>query len=278
LLITGATGTLGRAFARVCELRGIPYVALTRSDLDIVDEGQVVDAIAQLKPWAVVNAAGYVRVDDAEADRERCFRENLDGAVNIARVCAQHNIHSVAFSSDLVFDGRSRAPYREGSAVAPLNVYGESKARAEHKIMEAAPNGALIIRTSTFFGPWDEANFLTRSLRCLRSGKMLVVPQEGTFSPTYVPDLVDVSLDLLLDGADKIWHLANVGETNWMEFAKAAAKAAALDPCNIRGVSVQELSRPAARPSYSVLGTERGVFLPSLDDALGRYFWALEKG
>jgi dTDP-4-dehydrorhamnose reductase len=276
-LITGATGTLGRAFARICELRAIPYVALTRSDLDIVDEDQIVDAIEHFNPWAVVNAAGYVRVDEAEADRERCFRENLNGAVNVATVCSRHGIHSVAFSSDLVFDGRSRAPYREGSPVAPLNVYGCSKARAEEAILQAAPD-ALIIRTSTFFGPWDEANFLTRALNSLRSGNTLVVPEEGTFSPTYVPDLVNVTLDLLLDGAHTIWHLVNVGETSWIDFAKSAAKVASVDVRKIRTVSLEELSRPAPRPSYSVLASERGIFMPALDDAVARYCAAVVNG
>jgi dTDP-4-dehydrorhamnose reductase len=274
LVITGGSGTLGRAFARICELRAIPYVALTRSDLDITEENQVVTAIEHFKPWAIVNAAGYVRVDDAEADRERCFRENVNGAVNIASVCAERGIRSAAFSSDLVFDGRSRAPYREGSPVAPLNVYGRSKAEAEQAILKAAPE-ALVIRTSTFFGPWDQANFLTRSLNCLRNKDTLVVPEEGTFSPTYVPDLVHVSLDLLLDGASNIWHLTNVGQTNWVEFARSTAKVAAVDVRNIRTVSMEELSRPAPRPSYSVLGSERGVYLPLLDDAVARYCHAV---
>src|SRR5918997_1654531 len=82
-------------------------------------------------PWAVINAAGYVRVDDAEQDRACCFRENADGAAILAEACETRGLGLVTFSSDLVFDGRATSPYNESAAPLPLNVYGESKAAAE---------------------------------------------------------------------------------------------------------------------------------------------------
>ena len=275
-MILGATGTLGRAFARVCEARGIVYVALKRQDVDIGGSASVEAAIDAWHPWAVINAAGYVRVDDAEADTERCFRENVDGALNVATACARRGIPAVAFSSDLVFDGCTDAPYREASPVSPLSVYGASKAEAERRIAAAAPD-TLIIRTSAFFGPWDAANFLTQVLNRLRSDEPVLVPEDGIVSPTYVPDLVNATLDLLLDGSRAVWHLANAGETSWADFARTAANAAAVAPRTLRVVSSEELRRPARRPAYSVLGTERGFVLPALDDALARYIASITR-
>jgi dTDP-4-dehydrorhamnose reductase len=105
LLITGASGTLGRAFGRRCELRGLAYRLLSRSELDIADRDSVDAALALHGPWAVVNAAGYVRVDQAEQDRDRCFRENADGPALLAEACAARRMGLLTFSSDLVFDG-----------------------------------------------------------------------------------------------------------------------------------------------------------------------------
>ncbi|MFN7132539.1 MAG: DUF4170 domain-containing protein, partial [Myxococcales bacterium] len=103
--ITGARGTLGRAFARLCELRGLEYRLLTRQELDIASPASVEAALDRHQPWAVINAAGYVRVDDAESDADRCFRENALGPAELARACARHGLPLVTFSSDLVFGG-----------------------------------------------------------------------------------------------------------------------------------------------------------------------------
>jgi dTDP-4-dehydrorhamnose reductase len=159
VLIIGKRGTLGRAFAKICQDRSIPFILLGRQDCDIADTEMVVKAIDQYSPWAIINTAGYVRVDDAEADAERCFRENTEGAHNLAEACKQYGIKLVTFSSDLVFDGEKNQPYLESDAVNPLNVYGKSKAESESRVLSTEPS-ALVIRTSAFFGPWDEYNFV----------------------------------------------------------------------------------------------------------------------
>ncbi|HEY9622064.1 MAG TPA: family 1 glycosylhydrolase, partial [Crinalium sp.] len=105
LLITGATGTLGQAFARICEIRGLPYRLLTRQEMDITNPQQVDQVLNNLQPWAVINTAGYVRVDDAEREPHVCRLINADGAAILADACVRHEIALVAFSSDLVFDG-----------------------------------------------------------------------------------------------------------------------------------------------------------------------------
>jgi len=271
LLITGARGTLGTAFARLCEVRGIPYRLLTRQEMDIADPASVDRVLTELKPWAVVNAAGYVRVDDAEREPDACRRENTEGPAVLAHSCAPLGVALLTFSSDLVFDGASTTPYLESHPVSPLNVYGRSKAEAEVRVLEALPS-ALVIRTSAFFGPWDEYNFITVALRTLAAGKSFVAAEDAIVSPTYVPDLVNTSLDLLIDGEHGLWHLANPGASSWADLARFAAKKAGLDPTRIDACPIQALGLTAPRPTYSVLSSERSVLLPSLENALSRYF------
>jgi dTDP-4-dehydrorhamnose reductase len=270
ILITGARGTLGRAFAKRCDIRGLAYRLLNRSEMDISDRDSVDAAIAVHSPWAIVNAAGYVRVDDAEQDAARCFRENADGPGILAEACARRGLGLVTFSSDLVFDGRKTQPYTEADPPAPLNVYGRSKAEGEARVA-AAHADALIVRTSAFFGPWDQFNFVTQLLRGLKAGEECTALENVVVSPTYVPDLVDASLDLLIDGERGLWHLTNGGAVTWLEFARRAAGMAGLDASLITPRRVSEFDLPARRPPFSALGSERGLMLPSLEHALARY-------
>jgi dTDP-4-dehydrorhamnose reductase len=270
LIINGATGTLGRAFARLCQQRGLAYRLLTRAEMDIADPQSVELALAEFEPWAVVNTAGYVRVDDAEREPEKCFRENGEGAATLAAACARRGAALLTFSSDLVFDGTKGSPYVESDEVSPLNVYGRSKAEAERRVLAESPS-ALVLRTSAFFGPWDEHNFITVALRTLAEGRKFVAADDAFVSPTYVPDLVGASLDLLIDGERGIWHLANEGAITWAELARRAAQLAGLDPQLVEARSTVFLQLSAPRPLYSVLGSERGQLLPTLEDALERY-------
>jgi dTDP-4-dehydrorhamnose reductase len=271
LLITGARGTLGTAFARLCEQRGLAYRLVDRQTLDIADAESVERAVAAYSPWAVINAAGYCRVDDAERERDACRRGNALGPTLLARACAQRGVPLVTFSSDLVFDGRSRSPYRESDGVAPLCVYGHCKAEGEKDVLEAH-SGALVVRTSAFFGPWDEYNFVTMTLRRLASGARVTAAEDMTVSPTYVPDLVNASLDLLIDGATGIWHLANQGATSWADLARRSADLRGYDAELVVPVASSTLGLTAQRPVYSALGTERGNgIMPPLEAALERY-------
>lgn len=271
LLITGATGTLGQAFARICELRGLPHRLLHRAEMDIADAESIERALIEHQPWAVINTAGYVRVDDAETDAERCRRENTCGAFELAAACARHGSRLVTFSSDLVFDGTMNRPYVESDTVSPLNVYGSSKAEAERLVLQT-DSRALVIRTSAFFGPWDEHNFVFAVLRTLADGGRFTAADDAFISPTYVPDLVHASLDLLLDEECGVWHLANDGAVTWAELARTIATRAGFDAKRIGAQPTAALSLRARRPLYSVLGSERGRLLPSLDVAIDRYF------
>lgn len=271
LIITGATGTLGQSFARLCEVRGLSYRLLSRREMDIADTESVRAALSEYEPWAIVNAAGYVRVDQAEREPQVCFRENRDGAATLAATCAESGTALVTFSSDLVFDGAAEKPYVESDRVSPLNVYGRSKAEAEQSVL-GVHSDALIIRTSAFFSPWDEHNFITVALRTLASGETFTAIEDAIVSPTYVPDLVNTSLDLLIDGESGIWHLANSGAITWADLARRAAEMSGLDWSRVQGCTTEARGVDARRPLYSVLGSERGTLLPSLDESLVKYF------
>jgi dTDP-4-dehydrorhamnose reductase len=274
ILITGATGTLGSAFVRICNERGLPVAAMSRAEMDITDSDSVRSVIRRVKPWAVVNAGGYVRVDDAEGDRIACYKTNTAAVKILAAETADAGIPLVVFSSDLVFDGSKGGPYVESDRVSPLGAYGASKAAAEVRALSLHPE-ALVIRTSAFFGPWDEWNFATTTLRSLIAGVPVAAASDSVVSPTYVPDLVNAALDLLIDGAKGIWHLANRGEISWSDFASEIASRAGLPSDLIRRARLSELGLAARRPLNSALASERAELLPSFTDALERWCSAM---
>jgi dTDP-4-dehydrorhamnose reductase len=268
LLILGA-GTLGRALANRCESRGLAFQVLPHSRVDIADGAQVERAIKRVRPWAVVNAAGYSRVDLAEQDRDRCRRSNTLGAAVLARACARAHLPLVTFSTDLVFDGQSPRPYTESDPVQPLSVYGESKADAERDVLDAHAR-ALVIRAGATFGASEESE-LHVALEALASRIRWSSACDVRVSPTYLPDFVNASLDLLVDGAEGIWHLANPGDVSWFEFVCRAAELCGYQPDLIQPCPAANLEWAAQRPVYSVLGSERGCLLRPLDEALDQF-------
>lgn len=279
MLITGASGTLGQAFARICTKRGLAYQLLRRDQLDIADRDSVLKAFDQYEPWAVINTAGYVRVDEAEADIETCMRENVLGPVCLACECERNQLPFVTFSSDLVFDGLKNDRYVESDQCAPLNVYGKSKAEAELRVLEQFSK-ALVIRTSAFFGPWDQFNFVRAVLNALTNGRPFLAAADITISPTYIPDLVNVVLDLLIDGEHGIWHIANAGEVTWAEFARLAALKGGYDAALVKSRPARALGFVAPRPSFTALTSERGSFMPPFEESLDRCVrqmtWAID--
>lgn len=270
VLITGASGTLGQAFRRVCHIRGLHAVTLDRAALDITEAASVAQALRQHQPWAVVNAAGYVRVDEAEAEHVRCYRENVTGPRLLAEACACQGVQLLTFSSDLVFDGHKSTPYRERDVTRALNVYGRSKLLAEQAVLDHLPT-ALVVRTSAFFSAWDEHNFVHHALTAARQGEFFAAADDLVISPTYVPDLVNTALDLLLDGAHGRWHLANQDPCTWAELARLALRVAGLDEAAVQPRPAASFGWAARRPRYSALASEHGALLPSVEDGLHRH-------
>ena len=271
LLIIGKNGTLGNAFMRVCDHRAIPYIVLSRKELDISNEREVRAIIDEYRPWGVINTAGYVKVDDAETNYNECFSVNTIAPGILANSCNIRGIRFMTFSSDLVFDGVKKTPYSENDIAKPLSIYGISKANGEQVVQKANP-GSLIIRTSAFFGPWDSYNFVYTILNSLENERSYPVVKDVIISPTYVPDLANTAMDLFIDEETGIWHLSNEGMLTWADFACVIADRAGHKKRNLLFKNLDEMGWKAQRPLNSALKSERGIKLPMLDNALERFF------
>ena len=271
LLIVGKNGTLGKAFSKTCTSRAIDFVALSRNQLNVCDDQEIAAAINFHKPWAIINTAGYVNVDSAETESDQCFQLNAYAPASLANACNKYGIKFMTFSSDLVFDGVKGSPYIEVDGVKPLNVYGKSKVLAEKMVMAAYP-GSLIIRTSAFFGPWDQYNFVFYVLDSLKNEYTFPVVNDVYVSPTYVPDLVNAALDIFIDDECGIWHLSSDGNCTWAGFAAEVASRGGYTGTNLVSKTLNEMDLKAPRPLYSVLQSKKGIRLPPLEDALGRFF------
>jgi dTDP-4-dehydrorhamnose reductase len=269
LLICGAGGVLGQEFKSACERRNLPFIALSRNDLENSDLRAVEAICDAAKPWAIVNAAGYVNVDAAERHAAQCFRDNVEGSQTLAATANARTIPFLTFSSDLVFDGHSGSPYTESCYTAPLNVYGLSKVAAEAATL-LYPS-TLCVRTAAFFGAENGSDFLSDALRALRGGGEYAALHDVTVSPTYVPDLVDACLDLLIDGCTGLVHLVNRGAVTWSHFLEQGATAVGVDTRSLRRSALDEAQLAARRPRYSALASDRVGVMPSLEDAIARY-------
>jgi dTDP-4-dehydrorhamnose reductase len=269
ILICGAEGSLGRALVHACAERHLHARATNRDELNICDMAEVDRMLDDIAPWAVINAAGFVQVDLAEKHSARCFLENATGPEVLARAARSRGLPFLTFSSDLVFDGAACRPYTESSRTASLNVYGRSKEAAERAVLDYART--LCVRTAGFFGAWGRGDFLTDSLTALARGQRATALEDVVVSPTYLPDLVDASLDLFIDDCTGIVHLVNRGVVSWAEFAMQGAKALTLNARRLVPVALRDCGLPAPRPRYSALASERAWIMPTLENALMRY-------
>jgi len=270
ILITGATGTLGQAFARACAHRNLSHVLVRRPELDLRDGDSIAHALDRYAPWAVINAAGWVRVDAAEDAPEECHEANAAGAIRLSQAATERGVPTLNFSSDLVFDGAAGRPYVEGDVPSPLNVYGRSKAIMEEGLARL-PGRHLIVRTAAFFSPADPYNFAVALVSALQRGERFCAASDQVVSPTYVPHLVDNALDLLIDGETGIWHLTNGDPVSWADFAVMIADALGLPGDLIEPVATDALALGAPRPPFAPLATNRGAPLPPLSMAIAAF-------
>ncbi len=271
LLIIGSKGSLGGAFVRICEKRGILYYSVERSQLDITSRESVRSVLSFVNPWAIVNAAGFSQIDEAENQEQICFRENTLGPSILAAVCKSENIKLVTFSADQVFNGRKGKPYLESDCTAPLNIFGQSKKMAEERVL-SINSKSLIVRSSCFFNPWHAEDSLADILySCASTTRPHPLASDIIFSPAYIPDLVNTTLDLLIDDESGIWHLSSPEETSPFEFTRQALRMAGLDDKFLVSVPSATLRHTAERPCYSVLKSTQGTALPSLQTALQCY-------
>lgn len=277
ILITGASGSLGRAFARICGERGIPFILTGREEMDIASEESVNRLIEKIRPWALINAAGFTRIDEAENAAYSCFRENTIGPGILAEACRSAGIKFVTFSADQVFNGSKKKPYEEQDHTNPLNLYGLSKKIAEEKVMRINPD-SLIIRSSYFFNPWNGKDTLSKILIAgMNSEGTMNLPSDIIMSPVYIPHLVNTVLDLIIDGESGIWHMSNQEEISYYDLALTTLRIAGLKESSVSPVPSRKLRYTATRPRYSVLRSSSGIILPGLASAIENFLYEFSK-
>lgn len=224
-------------------------------EIDIASEDDCRRLIAQCSPEVVINAAAYTDVDRCEKDRERCMAVNALGVKNIALASREKSIKVVHFSTDYVFDGRKGAPYVETDQPAPLNVYGASKLEGE-RLLQAFSQDYLLIRTAWLYGLHGK-NFVKTILEKAAVLTTLDVVDDQIGAPTYSRDLA-AAVELLIEGGHAgIFHVTNRGRCSWYEFAVRILQYAGKGDVEVRPIRSDALSRPAARPVWSVLSCRK---------------------
>jgi dTDP-4-dehydrorhamnose reductase len=277
VLITGAGGMLGQAVRRVGELSGHEVVALDRAALDATDAAAVGDAFAELRPDTAINCVAWTDVDGAESAEADALRLNADAARNVAAAAASVGASVVLPSTDYVFDGSGGAaasgeprPYLESDPTGPLSAYGRTKLAGEGATAAVNPRH-FVVRTSWLFGAGG-GNFVETMLALGAERDELRVVDDQVGSPTYTPHLADGLLRLAASDDHGVHHVAGDGHCSWYEFARAIFEQAGVD-CTVTPVTTAEFPRPAPRPAYSVLGSERPrpIRLPDWRDGLRSY-------
>ena len=271
LLITGAAGMLGQDVRAAADAAGYDVVALSRAELDITDAAAVDAAIADSRPDVVVNCAAWTDVDGAESSEPNATAVNGDGAGNVARATARHEGWTLHVSSDYVFDGRSSEPYVESSPTGPLSAYGRSKLAGEHAVAREAPHAHTIVRSSWLFGAGGPC-FPATIRRLAGEREEITVVEDQVGCPTFTGHLAGALLELAATRPLGVVHAAGGGRCSWYEFAREIVRACGLT-ARVRPGRTEDLARPAPRPAFSVLGTERpGVpRLPDWRDGLSAY-------
>lgn len=271
LLVTGAAGMLGRATLDAARRLGHDVTGLTRADLDIGDPAAVEAALARHAPAAVVNCAAWTDVDGAETELAGAMAGNAYGPGVLAGAAAGSGVRLVHVSTDYVFDGSKREPWLESDPVDPVNAYGRSKLAGEEAVLGAGGDAA-IVRTAWLYGAGG-GNFVDTMLRLGGERDELSVVTDQIGRPTWTGDLAAALVELAERGGDRgVFHATGTGECSWYEFAVEIFDRAGL-PCRVVPTTSDAFPRPAARPAYSVLGTERdpGVVLGAWQDGLQAY-------
>jgi dTDP-4-dehydrorhamnose reductase len=254
ILVLGGGGMVGRATVAEARRRGWEAEGPGRAEADVTDAAALERACARMRPELVVNCAAFTQVDACETERERAFAVNGRAVGAIAAAAAGAGARLVHLSTDYVFDGSARVPYREDDPTGPRSVYGASKLDGERRALEHS--GALVVRTSWIFGAGG-ANFVATIRRLLRAGSgPLRVVDDQVGGPTYAPFLARALLDLGESGAAGRVHYRNREPVSWFELAQAIA-AALGSTTEIVPVTTAEFPRPAPRPAWSVLSVER---------------------
>jgi len=266
----GASGLLGQEL--VHELKHDRLTALSSKDADLRDRARVREVIRGSRPEWIILSAAYTDVDGCESNRDLAFAVNCEGAVNVAKAASEAGSRLLFLSTDYVFDGSKRSPYEISDPRNPTSVYGESKARAEERLIDILPE-VCIARTSWLFGHGGKC-FPATILKLASTRPEISVVNDQRGSPTFTRDLASALVELCRADARGTVHVTNSGNCTWYDFATEIVRASSLST-KVKPVTTAEFPRSAQRPAYSVLSPDSlhayNVHMPDWKDALHRY-------
>ena len=270
LFVTGAGGMLGRDVVLAAANAGHDVAAYERTDLDVTEPGAVADRFEWERPDVVINCAAWTDVDGAEAAEERAMAVNGIGAGNVSAAATAIGAKVVYVSSDYVFDGEKGAPYVEVDQPGPISAYGRTKLAGEEATV-AANRRSYVVRSSWLFGIAGP-NFVETMLRLAADHGEVLVVRDQVGSPTYTWHLAYGIVRLIEGSTFGIHHMAAEGSCSWYDFAREIFDQAKVE-CNVLSATTDMLGRPAPRPPFSALDTQRehAIRLPSWRDGLAGY-------
>jgi dTDP-4-dehydrorhamnose reductase len=276
VLVTGARGMLGSDVVAAAHARGDECIDLGHEQLDISDDAAVEAAVADARPEAIVNCAAWTDVDGAERDEVAAFAVNAHGAGNLARAASRAGARLVQVSTDYVFEGTASEPYVESDRTVPLSAYGRTKLAGEHAVLSTS-TVHTVVRSSWLFGPRGR-NFVATMLEKAGAGEREVaVVTDQIGCPTYTGHLAPRLLEIAASARGGVFHLAAADHCSWNEFARAIFAVTGLE-VTVTETTSAALGRPAPRPAWSVLRSERGLApLPPWREGLEAYLalvWA----
>lgn len=261
IVVTGSEGQLG---SELCRQMGSRAIGLDLPAFDLTNRRSVLSKLAVIQPRAVINAAAYTRVDQAEREPDLCRAVNATGVAHLAEACRRCDAVLVQMSTDYVFGGDAgrRVPYEETDQPCPQGVYAKTKLEGEQ--YAAGWEKHLILRTCGLYGkpgPRSPGNFVETMLRLAQERDRLRVVDDQHCTPSYVVHVAKAIQSLLRTSAYGVYHLVNTGETTWCRFAEAIFSISGTK-VNLEPISTAEYPLPAPRPAYSVLSTTKYHALP----------------
>jgi len=248
---------LGRDLVTRLERAGEEVAGYRRSDLDITDPAAVRATLRLRTPVVVVNCAAWTAVDDAETREEQAALVNGRAVAGLAAACADHGITLIQMSTDYVFDGRARRPYREDDPPSPQTAYGRTKLAGERAVLDHLGDAGYVVRTAWLYGAHGP-NFVRTMIGLERRRPAVDVVDDQHGQPSWTADVAGQIIALVRSGAaGGIYHATSSGATTWFGLAREVFSLLGADPARVKPTTSSAYPRPAARPPYSVLGHDR---------------------
>ncbi|HFK1497441.1 TPA: dTDP-4-dehydrorhamnose reductase [Bacillus paranthracis] len=256
VLVTGAKGQLGQDILRLLEGYSWEVFGLGRAELDITNQQRVNEKVFSIKPDVIIHTAAYTQVDQAESDEEMAFKVNGDGTKYLAQAAEGVGAKFCYVSTDYVFDGKSKRPYKPEDQTNPQTVYGKSKLAGEQYTIKYCSK-YFIVRTSWVFGLYGN-NFVKTMLRLAEERNELGVVHDQIGSPTYTGDLAKFLVEVTQNEKYGIYHASNSGSCSWYEFAQEIFKVSNKSIV-LKSLKTEEYPTPAKRPYFSVMDNRNDV-------------------